>query len=591
MKKETRKRRPWLWLLPVLALAALALGLWVVPKGSTQPAAENNSREEDAASAPYLAEEDSFFSEFTVREDKVYILCCLSIINPTDETLPVTITGDFSADYDAGLVTERELPALYLTQEAQPDPLWSSVAGFLPVESEGSERNILPQTQEAAELFLLAPGGNVFWAVFIGPHGESTQKQDRLLPPIRIETVEGLRCVVKLNGKTVTIGRESAELLWLCRNALTKSFPDALVDRGSRLGPGISLNFQAGEALNTNSPSHSYFGDYIIFYNDVCNYSAAPMLDLAMNVQLSAGTYDRVLAALEKAGVPVGEPAEEPEAAPRSCTVEYGGGQRTVQDETAAELYRICEDARSRGQRGHQEETKREILYMELFFLDERDPVGGPFCRVCADDSGWIADGLVYMPESYAFPAGTFAALLDVLDRSGELPAPAGQRIAGNEVYGLFEEDGVYALQLYSPEGDLVWAFGPGNHEPRVAEEEPGLWSVSLSAGPSLSLHWSVYYRPETRQLSDSIYGILARDGERVLCISGKSLLLREIFSGGGRLVLDKFFEPLAQTMEPFVSAAFTEDSRAVAVTYLAGEDYHEVTETIPLPREGGTSP
>ena len=317
MKKETRKRRPWLWLLPVLAL-----GLWVVPKSSTQPAAESDSRAEKAASAPYLAEEDSFFSEFTVREDKVFFLCYLCIVNPSDETLPVTITGDFSADYDAGLVTERELPALYLTQEAQPDPLWSSVAGFLLVESEGSERNILPQTQEAAELFLLAPGGNVFWAVFVGPHGENTQKQDRLLPSIRIETVEGLRCVAKLNGKTVTTRHESAELLWLCRNALIRHDPDAQIGWGSHQEPNISLSFQVGESLNTNSPSHSYFGDYIVFYNDVCNYSAAPMLDLAMNVQLPAGTYDKLLEALED----VGEPTEETEAALRSCTVEYGGG-------------------------------------------------------------------------------------------------------------------------------------------------------------------------------------------------------------------------------------------------------------------------
>ena len=695
MKKETRKRRPWLWLLPVLALAALALGLWVVPKSGTQPAAESDSRAEKAASAPYLAEEDSFFSEFTVREDKVFFLCYLCIVNPSDETLPVTITGDFSADYDAGLVTERELPALYLTQEAQPDPLWSSVAGFLLVESEGSERNILPQTQEAAELFLLAPGGNVFWAVFIGPHGESTQKQDRLLPPIRIETVEGLCCEAKLGGKTVTIGRESAELLWLCRNALTKHFPDALVGWGSHQEPRISLSFQVGESLNTNSPSHSYFGDYIVFYNDVCNYSAAPMLDLAMNVQLPAGTYDKLLEALENVGeateepeaaprsctveygggrqtvegetaaelyricadaqkraepggffflggerpilslnflwssglrfdyeidgddksfsgldvqsyreplqLPagtydkllealenVGEPTKEPEAAPRSCTVEYGGGRRTVEGETAAELYRICAEAQLRGEIIPPAEEEPKSLGVSLYFLNEGNPTEGTFCDIFSDDKGWFADGLVYAPPCYAFPAGTYDALLDVLGQKGELPAPAGARIAGNQVYGLFEEDGVYALQLYSREGDLVWAFGPGRHEPRVEEAEPGLWSVSLGAGPSLSLHWTVYYRPETGQLSDAIYGILARDGERVLCISGKSLLLRGIFERGDRTMLDSFSESLAPAADPFESAAFTEDGRAVIVTYLAGEDYHKVTETVPLPQEAG---
>lgn len=583
MKKESRKRRPWLWLLPVLALAALALGLWVVPKSSTQPAAESDSRTEKPTSAPYL-EEESFFSEFTVREDKVFFLCYLCIVNPSDETLPVTITGDFSADYDAGLVTEREFPALYLTQEAQPDPLWSSVAGFLLVESEGSERNILPQTQEAAELFLLAPGGNVFWAVFVGPHGENTQKQDRLLPSIRIETVEGLRCVAKLNGKTVTIGRESAELLWLCRNALIRHDPDAQIGWGSHQEPNISLSFQVGESLNTNSPSHSYFGDYILFYNDVCNYSAAPMIDLAMNVQLPAGTYDKLLEALEN----VGAPTEEPEAALRSCTVEYGGGRRTVEGETAAELYRICAEAQLRGEIIPPAEEEPKSLGVSLYFLNEGNPTEGTFCDVFSDDRGWYADGLVYAPPCYTFPAGTYDALLDVLGQKGELPAPAGARIAGNQVYGLFEEDGVYALQLYSREGDLVWAFGPGRHEPRVEEAEPGLWSVSLGAGPSLSLHWTVYYRPETGQLSDAIYGILARDGERVLCISGKSLLLRGIFERGDRTMLDSFSESLAPAAEPFESAAFTEDGRAVTVTYLAGEDYHKVTETVPLPQEAG---
>ena len=308
------------------------------------------------------------------------------------------------------------------------------------------------------------------------------------------------------------------------------------------------------------------------------------MLDLAMNVQLPAGTYDKLLEALEN----VGEATEEPEAAPRSCTVEYGGGRRTVEGETAAELYRICAEAQLRGEIIPPAEEEPKSLGVSLYFLNEGNPTEGTFCDIFSDDKGWFADGLVYAPPCYAFPAGTYDALLDVLGQKGELPAPAGARIAGNQVYGLFEEDGVYALQLYSREGDLVWAFGPGRHEPRVEEAEPGLWSVSLGAGPSLSLHWTVYYRPETGQLSDAIYGILARDGERVLCISGKSLLLRGIFERGDRTMLDSFSESLAPAADPFESAAFTEDGRAVIVTYLAGEDYHKVTETVPLPQEAG---
>ena len=48
--------------------------------------------------------------------------------------------------------------------------------------------------------------------------------------------------------------------------------------------------------------------------------------------------------------------------------------------------------------------------------------------------------------------------------------------------------------------------------------------------------------------------------------------------------MLDSFSEPLAQTVEPFINAAFAEDGKAIVVTCLAGEDCHEVMETIPLP-------
>lgn len=746
MKKETRKRRPWLWLLPVLALAALALGLWVVPKSGTQPAAESDSRAEKAASAPYLVEEASFFSDFTIRGDRVYFLCSLCVKNPGKELRAATITGDFLEDAEAGLLetadgpvpTKRVLRAFRLDNYRDgsfPDLSDEELAAA--VDRQG-------RWGEAPELFLLQPGENLFWVLFSAEHGEAVQKQDRLLPPISIwplrdvtpeavltetgcrlfknldscesfladgercgelgfafggyglcsavpwdydenGTVDLLytyswgsgmhrsilalfdrtkwekqdlygyfpendspgtdllveretdergepafpvyavdvqvqnrdftdlrftkkeeagvvsvvkafggeiyqplfwpasreflpptqappRCRVSLRDEEYTLsGKKAAELYWICGEAEKQAAPDSFYTLGGER-PIITLTFPMDDLSEWES-------FYSIDETDRC-LSGFNLVSAQYAHQLPAGTYDKLLAALEEA-----------EAAPRSCTVEYGGGRRTVEGETTAELYRICADAQRRGVSVASTEAKPEMLRVYLVFSDERAPVEFDSWLISADDSGSFADGLVYVPTHYDLPAGTFAALLDVLDRSGELPAPAGQRIAGNEVYGLFEEDGVYALQLYSPEGDLIWAFGPGNHEPRVAEEEPGLWSVSLSAGPSLSLHWTVYYRPETGQLSESIYGIMARDGERVLCVSGKSLLLREIFSGGGRVVLDSFSEPLAQTVEPFVSAAFTEDGKAVVVTYLAGEDDHEVTETIPLPREGGTSP
>ena len=757
------RKRVWLWLLPFALLAALALGLWIVPRESVQPAegAAAPTRDDpaptrddpapdreatalprrEALPAPYLLEEESFFSDFTIRGDRVYFLCSLCVENPGEELRAVTITGDFLEDAEGGLLetedgqapVRRVLGALRLDDYRAGSFLELSDAELAAaVDRQG-------RWGEAPDLFLLQPGENSFWVIFSAEHGEAAQKQDRLLPPIdicplrdvsseeiRAETgcrifrddafgglfylVDGERCgelgisfggyglcsavpwdydengtvdllytyswgsgmhrsilalfdrtkweerelygyfpdsdspgsdllveretdeggepvytvyvvdvqvqgfdpldlrftkkeeaggvvsVVKALGGAVyhplfwpaseeflpptqapslcrvnlgdeeyTMSEEkAAELFWLCREAEKQASPDSFHTLGGER-PVITLTFP----LDDSAEWRIY---YVVDENDRC-LSGYSLASAQAALQLPAGTYEELLAALEEA-----------EPAPQSCFVEYGGGRRIVKDETAAELHRICTDAQRRGESIVPTEAKPEMLCIFLVFPDQRAP--GEFWRVSADDSGTFADGLVYAPTHYVFPAGTFDKLLDTLSRNGELPAPAGERIAGNEVYGLFEEDGVYALQFYSPERELVWAYGPSDRELRVTEEEPGLWSLSLSAGPSPTLSWAVYYKPETGQLSDSLYGILARDGERVLCSRGKSLFLREIFDARNGAELDSFSQQLAPTVDPFVSGSFTEDGRAVVVTYLAGEDYHEGTETIPLPQE-----
>ncbi len=275
-------------------------------------------------------------------------------------------------------------------------------------------------------------------------------------------------------------------------------------------------------------------------------------------------------------------------AAAQSCSVTYGGGNKEVSGETAEELYRICADAMARGESTVIGAHEQEMLYLLLGFPgeDDTDPVNEPCYCVYADDRGWFsASGYASFRPEFCFPAGTYDALIDVLERDGALPVPAGEQIEGNEVYALFEDKGVYAVQLYGTDGELVWAVGPVNHEPLVTEEEPGLWSVSVQAGTGLSTRWTLYYAPETGTLSPRCYGVLDRQGDRLIHLdSSKQLEVRGLFDTEEGVVLRHFSEPLSNAVEPFVFAHFTEDGKAVVVTYLAGEDYHEVTETIPLP-------
>ena len=289
MKKQKRLR-PWLLLAAALAFSALALGFRASPAREEEP-------------APYLVEEESFFSDFEILEapyrekdedgeEYVRFLCFLCVENPGSGTLPVTITGDFSEDFDGGLVTERELTAFFLTRDAQPP----------------DSRSLLKvdrmSTQKTAELFLLEPGENRFWAVFTGPHGESSVKQDRRLPSIRIETVKGFGCDAKIGGETRWLESETAaELYGICRDAMAQG---ELIAHPAipafDAWPPLELDFRV--MLSADAPERPgaydyyrayWYGTFHVFYDgedDIVYFSPNPVVSSAYWYRVPAGTYD-----------------------------------------------------------------------------------------------------------------------------------------------------------------------------------------------------------------------------------------------------------------------------------------------------------
>jgi hypothetical protein len=300
MENEKRKgsRGRLLGLIPMLLLAVLAAGLLLTPK--REPDGEHGDRTAEAA-APFLVEEESFFSDFAIQKgavygaddaelDQVIFFCYLCVQNPGTETLPVMISGDFSDDVEGGLVTERELQAHFLTKEANLEEFWNKIEGTV---------SMMPMDNG---LILLEPGENRFWVTFYAPHGESDTKQNRLLPPIRIAPMEDFGCVLQMNGKTLVMGQESAELLRLCRDAIAETgspFP-RIANNGQ--GSCIWMSFRAGEHINVTSYSNRYFGDFCVYSNDFCNYSPSPYYDISWNYELPAGSYDALMKALTELG-------------------------------------------------------------------------------------------------------------------------------------------------------------------------------------------------------------------------------------------------------------------------------------------------
>ena len=172
------------------------------PAASTREEPAASTREEPAAPArgdsalscvealpaPRLVEEESFFSDFAVRGDRVYFLCYLCVENPGGELQAATITGDFLDNSEDGTMivagegpipVKRVLGAFRL-EDYRPGSFLSMSDEELAAAADRQGRQ-----SEAPELFLLNPGENRFWVIFSCAQ-EEAHKEDRLLPPISL---------------------------------------------------------------------------------------------------------------------------------------------------------------------------------------------------------------------------------------------------------------------------------------------------------------------------------------------------------------------------------------------------------------------
>ena len=136
----------------------------------------------EALPAPRLVEEESFFSDFTVRGDRVYFLCRLCIRNPADQPQAVQVTGDFSEDSKGGLLAGNgDLYALRVEDDFP--------GSFLSMSDEALAAAADLSGDRSLRVLPLPPGDKVFWVLFAGDHGTAEVKQNRLLPPISIHVL------------------------------------------------------------------------------------------------------------------------------------------------------------------------------------------------------------------------------------------------------------------------------------------------------------------------------------------------------------------------------------------------------------------
>ena len=107
----------------------------------------------------YWDKKTSYFSDFEVEGDKVFIKCRITLINTFDVEKAITLSAQLLEDVTIGLLKSSEIKAL---------------------NEDGSER-----------VFVLSPNESTsFEVVFIGEYAGTNQKHDRNLPEINIKIIK-----------------------------------------------------------------------------------------------------------------------------------------------------------------------------------------------------------------------------------------------------------------------------------------------------------------------------------------------------------------------------------------------------------------
>ena len=105
-----------------------------------------------------LNEEKSYFSDFKIENDKVYIYCTLFIKNKSDTEKVISLNAFFEKDVELGLLKE------------------ALVSGY--------------SLDESTQEFQLKKGENQLDVVFVGEYAGVDKKNDRLLPDIEITEIK-----------------------------------------------------------------------------------------------------------------------------------------------------------------------------------------------------------------------------------------------------------------------------------------------------------------------------------------------------------------------------------------------------------------
>jgi len=189
---------------------------------------------------------------------------------------------------------------------------------------------------------------------------------------------------------------------------------------------------------------------------------------------------------------------------------------------------------------------------------------------------------------------------VEYFDYTQTLPMPYGfdfekhghnescERGNNYQVCSLHSDDYASAnyYRIFDNNHKTVWAEGPILGRYPHLENKGRLVMYTMQAGTGISTQWGFFYDPKRDILSLNFNSIFDVYGDLVAYRSDiYEITVRNIFDKSAyHRTFSSFSEPLAPVAaDLFCGVEFSPDGKKLSITYLSGEDYHEVTETFSL--------
>lgn len=149
-----------------------------------------------------------------------------------------------------------------------------------------------------------------------------------------------------------------------------------------------------------------------------------------------------------------------------------------------------------------------------------------------------------------------------------------------NEYYKVLYHDFMYYYYIFDENHEIIKSDGPLNKHPHISMINDDILKFTLQSGTGLATQWGFYYDTKKDIFSQNFTSIYTEYNEKIAYCEKNKIIIRDAFDKTNCYQeIASFSSPLSAAAEPITNIEFLDDGTFVKISYLAGDDYREVSD------------